>query len=90
MRSSGKYWKKVRRLLSFNVWNGEEIKKMRKRFGLNQTELAERLGTVQQQVSAWESENKIPQRAYQKLITQAYEKLLEELNVIGQANPKGE
>lgn len=39
------------------MWNGEALKGLRKKRGINQTELAAMLGTTQQLISKWEKNN---------------------------------
>ena len=38
-----------------NAWNGENVKDLRRRLGVTQSQLAQRLGVRQQTVSEWET-----------------------------------
>lgn len=51
-------------------WNKDNIKALRKKLGLSQMELAQRLGCRQQTVSEWEQGIYEPANAYGKLLTQ--------------------
>ncbi len=51
------------------VWNGEQIKVLRRHMGLTQAEFAERLGVRQATVSEWEKGIHAPSRAMSKYLT---------------------
>lgn len=56
-----------------NFWDKEKIKAGRKAFNITQAELAFELGTRQQTVSEWELGLYKPGKAYQKLLSLAFE-----------------
>lgn len=57
-------------------FTGQEIKKMRKRFGLTQQELADKLGVSQQLVSYWETGQREPNLEHQALLAEFEREML--------------
>ena len=49
-------------------WDAEVVRRLRKRLGVTQAELANRLGTRQQTVSEWETGHSAPRRMSQRLL----------------------
>ena len=58
------------------TWNGKRIKDLRKRLGLTQEELAAEIGTRQQTISHWETEDYLPRGIPQKILSIMEEKTL--------------
>lgn len=56
-----------------SFWDAEKIKAGRRAFQITQYDLAEELGTNQQLISEWERGLRKPGRAYQKLLSVAFE-----------------
>ncbi len=56
-------------------FTGEKLKELRKKYGLTQKELADKIGTEQTRISEWETNTK----KINKLTSFAFSKLFEEL-----------
>ena len=65
---------KVRRQGDTVFWNGELVKALRFYLGLNQTQLAEKLGVRQQTISEWETGVYTPGRAMSKYLSMVAER----------------